>query len=504
MSILKRNIVANLAGNIWQGVMGLAFIPLYIKFMGPESYGIVGIFATIQSILVILDMGLSPTLTREMARLSVLPGKEQEMRDLVRSLEAIYWCIAVLIGIVITTVSSLVAYHWVKPEQLSPQAIENALRIMGVSMVLQWPASLYSGGLTGLDRQLLLNIINMGASTLRGAGTVIVLWLVSPTIQAFFYWQTVTSMITTCLLSILLWQSLPRTEKRPSFQKDLLLGVWRFAAAISGISLLSTLLLQLDKIVLSKMLSLETFGYYTIAGVVSSTLYRFVGPVFTAIYPRFVQLVSLGNQDGLKQLYHKSCQFVSVCTLPTAVVIALFSYDILFMWTGNPKTAEHSHVLLSVLICGTAFVALNYVPFALQLADGWTKLSLFTNLIAIILILPSIVFMTRGYGAQGGATVSTVISIGSFFLSIHFMYRRLLPSEKWRWYWEDIGIPMISSLLVAGVGRYFIGDSTSQFMAAFYLAVVSISTLAITAISTPVTRTWLLARLLNAKLVHGR
>jgi hypothetical protein len=38
MSIIKKNIAANFAGNIWQTLMGLAFIPLYIKFMGVESY----------------------------------------------------------------------------------------------------------------------------------------------------------------------------------------------------------------------------------------------------------------------------------------------------------------------------------------------------------------------------------------------------------------------------------------------------------------------------------
>ncbi len=83
MSLLKKNIAANFAGSIWQALIGLVFIPLYIKFMGIESWGLIGIFVTLQAIFGILDMGLSSTLNREMARLSVLPGKEQEMRNLV-------------------------------------------------------------------------------------------------------------------------------------------------------------------------------------------------------------------------------------------------------------------------------------------------------------------------------------------------------------------------------------------------------------------------------------
>ena len=72
---LKKNIAANFSGSIWQSLMSLAFVPLYIKFMGIESYGLIGIFATLQAMFVLLDMGLSATLNREMARLSVLPGR---------------------------------------------------------------------------------------------------------------------------------------------------------------------------------------------------------------------------------------------------------------------------------------------------------------------------------------------------------------------------------------------------------------------------------------------
>lgn len=493
---LKKNIIANFAGNIWQCLMGLAFLPLYIKFMGVESYGLIGIFASLLAILGLLDMGLGATLNREMARLSVLPDREQEMRNLVRTLEIIYWCVAIFIGIVIMAIAPFIAHHWVKAGQLQPQTIEQALRIMGFAMALQWPASFYSGGLMGLQRQVLLNAINIGMSTLRGAGAVLILWLLSPTIQAFFSWQIIISIINTCLLTFFLWHNLPRTEKKASFQKQLLAGIWRFAAGMSGISILVTILTQLDKIILSKMLTLEMFGYYTLAGVVAMSLYRLIGPVFSATYPRFTQLVSLADQAGLKHLYHKSCQFMSVLILPVTVVVAMFSYEILLIWTQNPVMAEKSHLLVRILICGTALNGLMNVPYGLQLANGWTRLALFTNLIAVIMLAPMIIFMTRQYGALGGASVWIILNGGYVLISIHFMHRRLLPREKWRWYWQDVSLPLVASLSVAGLGRLFIGNQTSQCVMILYLCIVSCSTLVITAMTTPTTRTWLFNKVL--------
>lgn len=503
MTLIKKNIAANFTGSIWQAFMGLVFIPLYIKFMGVESYGLIGIFATLQAIFVILDMGLGATLTREMARLSVLPGKKQEMRDLVRSMEVIYWCVAAFIGMCIMVISPFIAHYWVKPGQLSPQTIEQALRIMGFAMALQWPSSFYSGGLMGLQRLVLLNAINIGISTFRGAGAVLILWLISPTIQAFFSWQIIISVINTFLLTFFLWQKLPRTDARASFQKQLLAGIWRFAAGMSGISILATILTQLDKIILSKMLTLENFGYYTLAGVVAMSLYRLIGPVFSAIYPRFTQLVSLANQDGLKQLYHESCQFMSVLILPISVVVAMFSYEIMLIWTQNEMTAEKSHVLVSILICGTALNGLMNIPYGLQLAHGWTRLALSANTIALLTLAPMIVFMTFQFGALGAASVWVILNGGYVFISIHFMHRRLLPREKWIWYWHDVSLPLIASLLVSGLGRILIDGNISQFMTIIYLIVISISTIAITAITTKTTRIWIINKLSSHRLAYG-
>ncbi len=44
--------------------MSLAFIPLYIKFLGIEAYGIIGFFTTLQAMFTLLDLGLGYTLNR--------------------------------------------------------------------------------------------------------------------------------------------------------------------------------------------------------------------------------------------------------------------------------------------------------------------------------------------------------------------------------------------------------------------------------------------------------
>ncbi len=453
MSLIKKNIAANFAGSIWQALMGLLFIPLYIKFMGIESWGLIGIFATLQAVFGLLDMGLSSTLNREMARLSVLPHKEQEMRNLVRTLEVLYWGVAVFVGITAVSLSPVIAHHWIKAGQLSAQTIEHALLIMGFVIALQMPVGFYSGGLMGLQRQVLLNAINAGISTLRGVGAVLILWLVSPTIHAYFLWQIVISVINIFLLALFLWRRLPIGDKKAVFQKQLLSGIWRFAAGMSGITILAVILIQLDKIILSKMISLEMFGYYTLASVIAMSLGRIVGPVFSGIYPRLTQLASLDDQEGLKILYHKSCQFMSVLILPVAIVVAVFSYEILLLWTQKPELAERAHLLVSLLILGTAINCLMHLPYALQLAFGWTKIGLKICIFLIIIFVPSIIILTKDYGPIGAAIAWLVLNVIYMAVGVPLTHRRLLKGETTRCFF-DVIYPLASILAIVLIGRH--------------------------------------------------
>jgi O-antigen/teichoic acid export membrane protein len=175
MSQLKVNIIANFIGNGWTALMTLGCVPLYIYFMGIEAYGLVGFFSVLMGVFSLLDMGLSATLSREMARLSVLADKAQEMRDLVRTLEMVYWAVAVILAVVVILFASPIAHHWVQAGQLSTQTVKHAIVLMGLAIALQWPFNFYAGGLVGLQRLVLLNGFNIVMATIRGGGSVLIL-----------------------------------------------------------------------------------------------------------------------------------------------------------------------------------------------------------------------------------------------------------------------------------------------------------------------------------------
>lgn len=446
---VRGNIAANFAGKAWAGILSLAFVPLYIKLMGVEVYGLLGIFMSLSALLCLLDMGLSATLSRELSKLSAAENSEHESRNLVRTFEAVYWGIGILIGVVVLFMAPLIAKYWINSSSVNSETVEQALLIMGVSMALQWPGAIYSGGLMGLQRQVELNVIRSVTVTVQHGGAVLVLLFISPSILLFFLWQAFVGFLSTIALAVWLWRLLPKARHQAKFDKELLVKNWRFASGMTGISLVTILLTQLDKIILSKMLTLEVFGYYMLAFNVANALNNLVSPIFSALFPKFTQLIAAGEEAQLVTLYHKGCQLLSVLVLPVAITIAIFAKDILALWLGNPMAVQNSHQILTLLMIGTALNAVMTLPYTLQLAYGWTKLAIYKNVIAVILLVPLMVWMVQMYQGIGAAWVWIILNLGYFIFEVPIMHRRLLKGEMGQWYRRDIILPVI---IVTSIG----------------------------------------------------
>ena len=495
MRRVKTNFFANLAGSGWTALVGLACTPLYIRFMGMEAYGLVGFYFLLQGIINILDLGLSPTMNREMARYSVLPGKAGEARDFVRTLEVGYWAVGILLGAAIYFAAPHIATHWINAGDIPASEVRRAVAIMGVLAALQWPLSLYQGGLLGLQRQILLNGISIVTATLGGGGALLALWLVSPTISVFFTWQIVIALMQTIVTTIAFWRCLPASGNPARFEPGLLRSTWRFTAGMGGITLTALVLTQLDKVILSKLLPLKTFGYYVLAGVVAGGLTSvIITPMFNTIFPRFSSLVAQGEEKKLVEMYHGSTQVMAVLIFPAAAVIALFSPEILLLWTGNPEIVNNAAPIVSILVIGTALNGLMNIPFALQLAYGWTRIGLVINSAFIFTLVPAILFMTLNYGATGAAFVWVALNGIYMAVGVPLTHRRILRSETLRWFTKDVGLPLAGTVVAAGIGRVIINRPLPPFETLGALVIILACSMASAALATPSFRAWTAAK----------
>lgn len=445
---LGRNLLAGLANSTWSALVGLAAVPFYLKYLGIEAYGLIGFFVTTQAVLSLLDMGMAPTINREVARCSAT-GNLKEAGKLLHTLAVVYWTMAGLIALVILALAPLIAGYWLQSKQLSPETISHAVMLMGLVVACRWPIGLYQGALIGAQRLTVSSGINMTMVTIGNLGAVMVLAFVSPTIEAFFIWQASVGLVYAITMRMAAWRIIGKTG-RMSFDVDRLKSIWRFTAGMSGVAVSAVILMQLDKVLLSKMLSLEDFGRYALAGVIASGLYVLLTPTFNVIYPRLSALVAADETEKLIDLYRSGTRLLLAALFPIAGVAALLSEEILFLWTGDSVVASTTSPVVSLFLIGTALNGVMHFPYALQLAYGMTRLPLKINTILVVVMIPTTIYLASKYGAVGGAGAWAVLNGIYLLVGTMLTHRYLLKGVGVKWLLQDVGIPLGATVLIIG------------------------------------------------------
>jgi len=463
--------------------------------MGIEAYGLIGLFGMLQAWLGLLDMGMTPTLNREMARFTGGSQSASSIRDLLRSIEFISLSIATLVGLGIWGASGWLANNWLRSEDLPIHTVAQAFSIMGVVTALRFVEGIYRSCIVGLQRQVLFNAINSALATLRGLGAVGILIWVSPSIEAFFIWQGLISLLTVGVLATATYRALPKAGRAGQFSMSALRGIGRFAGGMMGITFLSLLLTQADKIILSKLLTLSEYGYYTLATVVAGGLFMLIGPVTQAWFPHLSELYAKKNQAELVIKYHQGAQLVSAFMGSAAIIMIVFAKPILQLWTHNAELVRRSATLLSLLALGNLFNGLMWMPYQTQLAHGWTGLTTRINIIGVVIIVPVYFWVTPRFGAEGAAWVWVALNAGYVLIGIHFMYRKILTSEKWHWYWKDVLQPLGVAVGVAMILHWVMPPEMVDLYKIIGLLVVSSITLLSAAFSADQVRQGIIARL---------
>jgi O-antigen/teichoic acid export membrane protein len=228
---LGKNLLAGFANSTWTAIVALAVVPLYIKHLGIESYGLVGFYTTTQALFLVLDLGLAPTINREVARCTAT-GSIHEARFLLRTLTVVYWCMAGCIALALALLASPIASHWLKTINLSHETVTTSIMLMGLAIACRWPIGLYQGALMGAQRLATTSSINMAMVSLANFGAIGILVWVSPTIKAFFLWHAGINLLHAVTVRWAAWRLVGKSDD-VRFNYRELRRVWHFSAGMS-------------------------------------------------------------------------------------------------------------------------------------------------------------------------------------------------------------------------------------------------------------------------------
>jgi O-antigen/teichoic acid export membrane protein len=237
---------------------------------------------------------------------------------------------------------------------------------------------------------------------------------------------------------------------------------------------------------------------------IASGLAALIAAIDGAMFPQFAGAVASTDEAGVARVYHRASQLMAVVLMPLSLVMALFSREIVLVFSGNAAAVESTHTVLTLLAAGMLLHSLSHPPHYLQLAcASWGLISKANVVLLLIIPLLYVAFAMR-FGAVGGASVWILLNVG-YLTTIPLMHRRLLRGEQWRWLAGAVALPFTGAFVPAAIAFWVRPAAAGTAVTLLYLAVASLAAMSAAAAVTPETRVFLraLLRRTAAPIVDG-
>lgn len=446
---LKRNIVANYASQLCVTIIGIITLPLYIKYMGAEAYGLVGFFTMLQAWFNLLDLGLTPTIARETARFRAGINSTTSYLRLFRALNIIFLSIAFVGGSALFFSSNLISENWLTFKELANQEVQLAIQIMAISVSLRWMTGLYRGVVSGSEKLVWLSIFNSLIAILRFIVVFPVLFYFGAETTVFFTYQLFVAIIEFIGLQYKAITLLPKNTDSQKLGWSLyaIKPILGFSLTIAFSSSLWVIVTQSDRLLMSKLLTLEEYGYFTLAVLVASSIMMVSGPISNAIMPRMAKLEAEGNINELIRVYRAATQLVVIIAGSAALILITFSKSILFLWTQNQHIADIAAPVMELYAAGYALVAVGAFPYYLQYAKGKLQLHVLGSVLYALVLIPTLFFSTMHFGMIGAGYAWLSTNILYFLVWSWVVHNKLIKNMHLKWLFIDIMLITTPSII---------------------------------------------------------
>lgn len=410
--MVRRNIFANYIGAAAMVAAPVIALPWYLSILGPKQFGLISFVTALQAFLGLLDSGISQVSMREFSvRMNGTREGRHSAATLLFGFERIYWLVASCAGIITLLFSGYISSHWLVLDAGSTALGLAAVCGAAVIFTAQFPGTLYRSFLAGTQAQVTLNVIAVTGLLLRHVGGVILL-TIWPKLSTYLVWQAGIAVMETAVRHHFSWKILGIRRADVAWNSTDLSAIWPAVAKMSGAVILGALTAQMDKIILSRMLPIEQFGYYAIASTISQGVLNLIYPLVQAISPRMMQL-SL-EPMALRALNIKLARSIAIMVIAGAAGFILLGEWVLGFWLRDAKTVAMVHPLLSILLIGSALNAFYHVGYFNWLANGQARRILLVNAVSLVVclvVIPPLVTWQGMIGATFGFLAMNAIGL---------------------------------------------------------------------------------------------
>ena len=441
MNNILKNFSLLTTAHIVEKIITFVLIIILARYLGVEGYGIYALALSFIGLLSqLFDGGLNCLLMRETAQ-----GVVNRQRLLGQVLIGkVIMGVVVILGIV--CLAMVLAY---------PEDALYSIIIYGVAMLVLSFANTFRAVFIALERaefEALLLILNR-ILLLGGVIVCIVLDIRLPKIMVAYL---VSGLIVLWLGSYLC----KKIFYSPSWDVDYksIKGLFKKAMPFAVGAMMAEIFFNIDNVMISKMVGLESVGYYNASYKLSYSGVLFANTMTLAIYP-FLSKNWLEDKDKVFIVFGKFFKILIIVSMAFALMVAILANNIIMIVFG--KEFEESIVLLQILVFTLPPLYLVHLTNRTLDAIGEQRFKANTMIVSVIINIVLnfiLIYKLKAIGASI-ATVVTCILI----VAVHIIYLR----RRMRFPRIEVSFIKIPICLIGMVAVVLLLKDYNWIMAAF-------------------------------------
>ena len=422
---LIRGAAWNLLGQSLPVIAAFLFVPLLVRGLGVERFGILSLAWMLIGYFSLFDLGMGGALTRMVSE-RLASRREAEVPALV-------WTSLVLtcaMGLVGTVVIAALAPWLVSDVLKVPVAFRaetiGLLEVLAFSLPVVTGTAALSGTLAAQQRFGVLNAIRIPMGIFTYGGPLLVLPFgasLVPIAIVLAVGRGIAGLVhlAACLATT------PGLRQAVRLDRRLVRPLASFGGWMTVTSAVGPLMVYMDRFLIGGMLSMAMVAYYTTPYDLTSRMWILSLPVVGVLFPAFAAC-SRTDPPRAARLFDWGLRTVALLLFPAALLLGTFAAEILRFWLG-PDFAAQGAPVLRLLAVGMFVNGLAQVALALVQGSGRPDLGARLHLVELPLYLTAVWLLIRAHGIEGAA-MAWLGRVSVDAIALFFLAARQLPRGR--------------------------------------------------------------------------
>jgi O-antigen/teichoic acid export membrane protein len=434
-SLLARNTLWNLLGQVAPMSVALFAIPMLIRRIGTDRFGILTIAWMVVGYFSLFDLGLGRAMTNLVAQ-SLGGNRQDELPAIVWTANGVMAVMGVVGAIALAAITPLLTHSLLKvPLSLQPETL-HSLFLLSLSVPLVISTAGFRGILEAQQKFGLLNIIKIPMGVANFLAPVAVLPFTN-SLTSLIGALVVARVIFLMAYIGLALREMPALRSKLAFDGSLLRRLFSFGGWMTVSNIVSPLMVYVDRFLVGGLLSITAVAYYATPYEVATKLLIVPAALMGVLFPAFSTAMAADRHHGA-MLYSRATKYVGLFLFPMSLFLLVFGQNLLQIWLGQ-EFAAHSTRVLQILCMGMLVNGLAFIPFALIQGAGRADITGKLHLLELPFYLALVWFLTVHLGITGTAIAWLLRATADCILLFSVTNRFVLRS-----------MPSRSALAVAG------------------------------------------------------